>query len=122
MCDDLLAGDQQIQLTRAEIGDTIRSTVTAPNASWTSARVGCCGGQNADFGYLNAGGVDLCDACNDYTAGTQPMPPWGASHLWQCLAHGKPSFVGEAGICAFIHAEGDCVTPTTAAILGRAGQ
>jgi hypothetical protein len=81
--------------------------------------VGWCGGQNADFGYVNAGGVDLCDAYHDYTVGTQPMPPWGASHVSQCLAHGKPSFVGEAGICAFVHVEGNCVTPTTATTLAE---
>jgi mannan endo-1,4-beta-mannosidase len=81
--------------------------------------IGFCGGQGVDVGYINAGSVDLCDAYHDYTRGTEALPSWSASHLSQCLADGKPSFVGEAGICAFVDAEGTCVAPTTTATLAN---
>jgi mannan endo-1,4-beta-mannosidase len=78
-----------------------------------------CGSQGNDVRYVSAGGVDLCDAYHDYTKGTEALPSWAASHLSQCRADGKPSFVGEAGICAFVNSEGNCVTPTTTTTLAN---
>jgi hypothetical protein len=79
--------------------------------------VSWCGGQGTSYGYVNGGKVDVCDAYHDYSKGTEALPAAFKSHIEQCLAAGKPAFVGEAGICAYVDATGNCTTPTTATTL-----
>jgi mannan endo-1,4-beta-mannosidase len=74
-----------------------------------------CGGQGNDFQFVNAGKVGICDAYHDYKIATNSSV---SSHLDACKALGKPSFVGEAGICADVNASGACtgtVSPSTLA-------
>ncbi len=67
-----------------------------------------CGGQGADFQYVYAGAVDLCDAYHDYAGAANTFPSGLQSHINACTANNKPSFVGEAGICADVGSNGSC--------------
>src|SRR5438132_14425969 len=52
-----------------------------PNHMVDLGSISFCGSQGNDVRYVNAGGVDLCDAYHDYAKGTEALPSWAASHL-----------------------------------------
>jgi mannan endo-1,4-beta-mannosidase len=88
-----------------------------PNHMVDLGAISWCGGEGADYGYVNAGKVDLCDIHHDYKA-TVAMPSTEQSRINQCLTvNGKPGFIGESGICASVDATGNCNAGTTAASL-----
>jgi mannan endo-1,4-beta-mannosidase len=105
--------------------DTMTAAIKAadPNHMVEVGSIHWCGGQGSDFGYVMAGGVDLCDAYHDYSNPTVAMPSQEQSQLTQCLSRdGKPAFVGEVGICADVGSSGSCTgTITSITEQNRAG-
>ncbi|MDQ1454582.1 MAG: mannan endo,4-beta-mannosidase [Actinomycetota bacterium] len=88
-----------------------------PNHMVDLGAISWCGGEGADYGYVNAGKVDLCDIHHDYKA-TVAMPSTEQSRINQCLViDDKPGFIGESGICASVDASGNCTGATSAASL-----
>jgi hypothetical protein len=78
---------------------------------------GECAGDNAtDYAMIVSGKVDLCDVWHDYEKVTTLLPSEMQQRISACRNLNKPSFVGEAGICANVTADGSCsgaVTPAT---------
>lgn len=78
---------------------------------------GACAGSNiTDYATIVRGQVDLCDVWHDYEEATTPLPSQMQQRIDVCRKLNKPSFVGEAGICADITANENCsgtVTTTT---------
>ena len=67
---------------------------------------GQCGLAGADYSYVHAGSVDLCEY-HDYTDVTHAIPNDGynqlAQRIAQCATLKKPLFIGEAGIVADVN-------------------
>jgi len=86
---------------------------------------GECGLSNADYAYVHAGAVDLCDY-HDYGDVTQALPDDGynrlAQRVAQCRTLDKPIVVTESGIAADVGADGQETGAVTGATLqNRAG-
>src|SRR5260370_37118123 len=64
-----------------------------------------------------SGKVDLCDVWHDYEKVTTPLPSQMQQRISICRNLNKPSFVGEAGICANITADAGCSGTVTFATL-----
>jgi len=75
-----------------------------------------CGGQGNNFQFVNSGKVDLLDIYHDYGAATDRSV---SSHLAAGKALGKPSFVGESGICADVNSAGTCTGTVDSASLAQ---
>lgn len=78
---------------------------------------GLCSGNNTrDYATIVGGQVDLCDVWHSYDDAATPLPFSIQQRMSVCQNLHKPSFIGEAGICANTTASGDCsgdVTFTT---------
>jgi mannan endo-1,4-beta-mannosidase len=86
---------------------------------------GQCGLAGADYQYVHAGGVDLCEY-HDYGDAVHALPSDGynrlAERLGQCGSLNKPLFVGESGIVADVGDSGQSTGAITSASLQlRAG-
>jgi mannan endo-1,4-beta-mannosidase len=86
---------------------------------------GQCGLAGADYKYVHAGGVDLCEY-HDYGDAVHALPSDGynrlAQRISQCGSLGKPLFVGESGITADVGDSGQSTGAITSASLQlRAG-
>jgi hypothetical protein len=88
-----------------------------PNHMVDLGAISWCGGQNSDFEFVNAGKVDLCDAYHDFSGATVALPPPVQARVSQCRSSGKPSYLGEGGVCAYVDSKGGCVAPTTVTTL-----
>src|SRR5216684_575883 len=85
---------------------------------------GECGLSGADYQYVYAGAVDICDY-HDYYNVTQAMPDDGynrlAQRIAQCQALNKPIAVSESGIAADVDGNGqDTGTVTSITLQKRA--
>ncbi len=82
---------------------------------------GCAGDNTTDYTRIVSGQVDLCEVWHDYEQAATPLPSQMQQHIGVCQNLNKPSFVGEAGICADITANEDCSgTVTTVTLHQRA--
>ncbi len=84
-----------------------------------------CGLVGADYRYVHAGAVDMCEY-HDYGAASIPIPQDGSNGLGrtisQCRALNKPVFIGEAGIKADVGDSGRSTGKISGASLNlRAG-
>ncbi len=84
-----------------------------------------CGLAGADYRYVHAGAVDMCEY-HDYGAASRSIPQDGANGLArtisQCRALNKPVFIGEAGIRADVGDDGRSTGKITGGSLNlRAG-
>ncbi len=81
----------------------------------------CAGDNTTDYTRIVSGQVDLCDVWHDYAQTATPLPLQMQQRIGVCQNLNKPSFVGEAGICADITASETCSgTITTATLHQRA--
>ena len=112
---------------RAFTDDTTAAIKTVdPNhlVSLGTSGGGECGLSGADYQYVYAGAVDICDY-HDYNNVTQAMPDDGynrlAQRIAQCQALSKPIVVSESGIAADVDDNGqDAITVTNTTLQNRA--
>jgi mannan endo-1,4-beta-mannosidase len=80
---------------------------------------GCAGDTTTDYTTIVSGRVDLCDVWHDYEQVSTPLPSRLQQRIEVCQHLNKPSFVGEAGICADITASNGCSGTVTATSLSQ---
>jgi glucodextranase-like protein/cellulase (glycosyl hydrolase family 5) len=99
--------------------DDMAATIKAVDANHMVdlGSVSWCGGQGNDQEFVTQGAVDVCDAFHEYQGGRLSMTSYWSGRLSTCSGSGKPSFVGEAGICNNTNGRGDCSGPVTNATL-----
>jgi mannan endo-1,4-beta-mannosidase len=80
---------------------------------------GCAGDTSADYQIIVGGAVEVADVWHDYDRATTPMPALMRQRLAILLRLHKPAFVGEAGICANVRADGACAGVVTQSSIAR---
>lgn len=78
--------------------------------------IGNCAGKGSNVQLIEGGKVDVCDVDHDYSSATDNSV---SARIADCNSLGKPSFVGEAGICADVNAAGACTGAVSAASLAQ---
>jgi hypothetical protein len=94
--------------TFADVMTTALKTVDSHHMVDLGAPGECAGDTTADYMQVVSGQVDLCDVWHDYGQVATPLPSKMLQRLNVCQRLNKPSFVGEAGICADVTASQTC--------------
>lgn len=127
-CDRRLAPDGRTRSSRVlrsfadEMTEHLKSADPHHLMSLGTIGSGQCGAEGAEYQYVHAGAVDLCEY-HDYGDAIQPIPDDGFNRLRQridqCHALDKPLVVGEAGIPADVGPLGTSLGAVDATTLRR---
>jgi hypothetical protein len=115
---DNSCNEAQATTALKNFADTMTLTIKTidPNHMVDLGSISWCGGQGTDFQTVYSGNTDICDVFHDYSGATVVSPTQLQNQLAACKALSKPTYIGEAGICADVDGTGKCtgtVTSTT---------
>ncbi|RYF10620.1 MAG: hypothetical protein EOO40_04845 [Deltaproteobacteria bacterium] len=117
-CPDDRAAAQAIRAFADDMVEVIRSVDTHHLVNLGTQDNGYCGVQGDSYTYIHAGKVDLCEV-HSYEPANEAMPNLSLDKVRRCQALGKPTFMGEVGICQNVQADASCKGPVTPQSLQR---
>lgn len=106
-CPSETASAQAIRAFADDMVDVIQSVDPNHLINLGTQDNGYCGVNGSDFQYIHAGKIDLCEV-HSYEPANQALPTQISALMDQCKAIGKPTFLGEVGICRNVQQDGSC--------------